>query len=263
MDNSLKISRELFSAYSPLKTNLSLLKSYQNITNDYINIDNVRDVYNNLITKNFLNESVIKSAFIKRFLIKKSPRLNTTVFELNTGGSRADLCLMNGKSSVFEIKTEYDTYDRLSKQLQDYTDFFDKIFVIVPEGEQEIIKSNIPTHVGIIYYYQNRLGNVDFIVEREAIRNKLINPYKQLNSLTKSELSLLADTNVKSLSKDALIKILLEKHSSKYINQIYRETIKKKYYDKWNFLYDNVNSIYPLDFQWFFKNNIDYKIIYK
>src|SRR5690554_4303346 len=175
MDNSLKISRELFSAYSHLKTNLSLLQSYQNITNDYINVDNIRAIYNNLISKNFLNEAVIKSAFIKRFLIKKSPRLNISVFELNTGGSRADLCLMNGKSSVFEIKTEYDTYDRLSKQLQDYTDFFDKIFVIVRSEEHTSELQSRP-HLVCRLLLEKKKKNKNYNKTNEKHKKTYVNP---------------------------------------------------------------------------------------
>jgi|SRR5690554_440297 len=264
MSDSLSLYRELFSSYTPLNTNKTLLNSYRKITNDYNNVSNIRSKINSVIAKNYLNETVIKSSFIKRHLSKRSPRLNITIFELNANKSRADLCVINGESFVYEIKTEYDNYDRLEKQLNDYQAFFDYLYVIVPKTEINEIKKYIADDVGIILYKQNRLGNIVFDRYKKALLNKKTVPEMQLSSLTKKTLlDLNNEKNNYSLSKEYLIDKLLVKYTQKEINNIYRETTKKKYYHRWNFLHKDLENIYMLDYQWFFKNNINYKKVYR
>lgn len=260
MNDSLLISKQLYSFYSPLKTNKSLLNIYRSVTNDYREIKNIRAKFNNLIRFNYLNETVIKSAFIQRHLSKKSPRLNTAILELNIANSRADLCLINGFSYVYEIKTEYDSFSRLEKQLSDYKEVFDYIYVIVPEENINIVKSNVSKEIGIISYKLNRLNNIVFTTVKEAILNNNINSKTQLNSLTKQELNKLIKTT--NLSKEGLVKNLLDNYNKDQINDFYRKTVKNKYHKRWMFLHNNIDNIYLLDYQWFFKNNIDYKKVY-
>lgn len=264
MNMSLSDYRKLYQYYSPLKTNKTLSNIYKFVVNKSTELSDVRYNINNLICDNYWNESVIKAAFIKNHLIKKSPRLNITIFELNALESRADIAVMNGSSYVYEIKTIYDTFDRLDKQISDYTHFFDYLNVIVPIEKVDQVKMILPPHVGIIYYYKNRLGNISFKVIRKSKLNTSVNPKSQLESLTKKELlNLIGEKNNHSLIKDDIILKLLDSKTSTEIDFIYRESMKSKYYDKWNFLHNNINDIYPLDYQWFFKNNLDTKIVYK
>lgn len=113
--------RLLFNYYSPLKTDLQLIEAYTKISqSSFDSSKDIRDTYNKLIQRGFLNESVIKADFIEKYSFKQNPSRMISVFELNTGTSRADICMFNGKSMVFEIKTEYDTFTRLDRQLSDY-----------------------------------------------------------------------------------------------------------------------------------------------
>src|SRR5690554_3876543 len=113
---SLNQLRKLFSVYTPLTSNKRLYDKFVEITGQtHFEIESIRKVYNNNIFKGFLNETVIKNSFIKKHCINMEDTV--TIFELNSGNSRADICMINGKSYVFEIKTEYDTTARLDKQL--------------------------------------------------------------------------------------------------------------------------------------------------
>lgn len=256
--------RKLYSIYSPLKTNKSLSNIYSSLFKDNSDVPDIRLKVNNLIYHNYLNEAVIKSAFINEHLIKKSPRKNITIFELNACGARADLSVMNGKSYVYEIKTEFDTFERLDKQTENYLKFFDYLNVIVPIDRVEQVKELLANNIGIISYYQNRLNNIKFKIERSATINTNKDPYAQLSSLTKRDLLKLIDkSNEYSINTEDIINQLLENKTVKEIDTIYREYMKQKYYDKWNFLHENINDIYLLDYQWFFKNNIDTEIVYK
>lgn len=73
-------------------------------------------------------------------------------FEMNIGDSRIDICRINGSSYAYEIKTEYDTFDRLGSQMQDYLRTFQKVYVIVPIGRVNDVKNLIPESCGIISY---------------------------------------------------------------------------------------------------------------
>jgi len=255
--------RDLYSLYSPLKTNIQLFNDFQElIGNDQnVGIDEIRSLYNKLITKNFLNENVIKSAFIERYSLSKSPNHTVTIFEMNVGSSRADICMINGKSMVFEIKTEYDTYARLSKQLYDYEQVFEYVCIVVPECQIDSVISLIGENIGIIFYKQNRLGNIKFYEYRSPIYSKNINPVTQLRALTKTELRKMINPTYNS--KTEIIENIISNHSQEEINDTFKEYFKSKYQDKWLYIYSNKNVLHSLDYQWFFKNNLSISSVYK
>lgn len=43
--------------------------------------------------------------------------------EFNVGASKADLAVFNGTSTVYEIKSEIDSTERLKSQMGDYENF--------------------------------------------------------------------------------------------------------------------------------------------
>jgi uncharacterized protein (DUF2164 family) len=253
--------KKLYYEYSPLKTNQELV----NLTRQYIGINvntaNVRELYNKIISKYFINETVIKSAFLERVSFKKSPKSTVTIFELNSGDSRADICMVNGKSIVYEIKTEYDTYNRLDNQIRDYLKLHDYVNVIVPKSQLDNILKIIPDGIGVIFYTQNRVGNISFKEYKQPKLNENIDSLAQLSQLTKKELVNIICNNY--LPKDRLIDIALDIYDKTEINNLFRESLKLKYFEKWNFLYTNQKDLYPLDYQWFFKNNLSTETVYK
>jgi len=257
--------RRLYACYSPLTTNKKLLDCYLKITNDpRQSLSSIRKAYNKNILNGFWNEAVIKSAFVKKFCFKRSPSATVTIFELNVKSSRADLCIINGSSMVFEIKTEYDTFARLEKQLNDYISTFDYINMIVPESSIQQTVEGVGDLIGIISYKKNSSGGIAFEIVREPQINNKIDSETQLSQLSISELR--NTQNLKgstSFNRSELIKNILNDFCKDEINEIYRNYIKNKYREKWCFLRDNRNQIYDIDFQWFFKNNIPVSIVYK
>lgn len=261
-NSNLKQIKQLYYSYSPLKTNIQLKSEYQKITKKNIQCENeIRSIYNFQIKNGFLNETVIKSAFIERFSFKKSPEKNVTIFELNAGKSRADLCVINGKSMVFEIKTEFDTFNRLENQLSDYAKYFEYIYLIIPEEKVQIVLKSLEKKVGIISYRKNRLGNIVFKENQSPLLNEGIDPKEQLSQLTKKQLCSIIEPS--NLSKERLINFVRTLKTPEEINELYKKLIKQKYFYKWNFVFSNRNQISPLDYQWFFKNNLEMSIVYK
>src|SRR5690554_653546 len=264
MPESLLTYRKLYNHYSPLKTNKSLVNIYESIVKKDFRKNDIRFEINNLILNNYWNESVIKSAFVRQHLIQKSPRLNITIFELNAGSSRADIAVINGRSHVYEIKTEYDSFERLNKQMNDYENLFDYLHIIIPKEKVNIALESLDESVGIIYYYKNRLGNINFKTYRNSKLNKRLNPYEQLMTFTKSELlGLIKQSNNYSLVKQDIVYSLMTQMRPDQINELYREYTKDKYRKQWQFLYQNIHDIFMLDYQWFFKNNLDTKKVYR
>jgi len=258
----LKQIKKLSNFYSPLKTDAQLAVEYSKISKEKIQpMKNVRKIYNFQIIKSFLNEGVVKASFVKHFSFKQSPNNTVTIFELNAGGSRADLCMVNGKSMVFEIKTQYDTFNRLDNQLLDYMKVFEYINVIVPEEKIAEVKKNLDKNIGIITYRKSRLGNLIFIKNKSPILNNSINPKDQLSQMTKKQLNSILSSS--EGSKDNLISSIILTKSPNEINELFKKFVKEKYFRKWMFVFTNQNLIHPLDYQWFFKNNLPISTVYK
>jgi len=253
-------ARRLFDVYSPLKTNHQLLEHYQSILDrEESDETGIRDRYNKAIMREFLNEAVIKASFIKKHGFKESPEDTVVIFELNTGSSRADLCTFNGTSTVFEIKTAYDSYQRLKSQMDDYSKAYEYMNLIVPKENTDRVKEMISKETGIITY--ERIGNrLSFDTYRKAGCHGQIDPEYQLRQLNKKQLSTVVET--KGLRREEMIGQLLSIHNKETINKIFICLMKDKYEKRWSYVYGHRKEIKPLDYQWFFKNNISVETVY-
>ncbi|MGE8513156.1 MAG: sce7726 family protein, partial [Chryseobacterium culicis] len=66
------------------------------------------------------------------------------------GTSKADLVLLNGIIRIYEIKTELDDFTKLSKQLEDYQKFADKVYIVTNEkSAKKLILEYEDTNIGI------------------------------------------------------------------------------------------------------------------
>ena len=125
-------------------------------------------VVNDMIFNYYFCERVIKYYFIKHL---KDQLNHIVAFEMNIGDSRIDICRINGSSYAYEIKTEYDTFDRLGSQMQDYLRTFEKVYVIVPIGRVNDVKNLIPESCGIISYRITKNREVVFSYQKCAQKN--------------------------------------------------------------------------------------------
>lgn len=107
-------------------------------------------IYKKLV-KSYRCEYVYKNTIVKRHLLGRHS-LNTAfvIPELRVVDCKADLVLLNGTSTVYEIKSEYDTTNRITRQLNAYSKVFDKNYIITSEKKIESIKKSIEDHVGIL-----------------------------------------------------------------------------------------------------------------
>ena len=112
-------------------------------------------VYKNIIaTRRYLSD---------RHSLKESLLTN----EFRIGKSRADVAILNGTSTVYEVKSEYDSFDRLDSQLEDYKKVFDHIFVVTTMEKALVAEPRVGPPVGIL-----RLEGDKLEIVRESRSNK-------------------------------------------------------------------------------------------
>jgi len=142
------------------------------------------NIYSRLLD-NYRNEYVYKNAIASK-IVRGRHRLSNTSFttEFKVGQSIADVAVFNGTSTAYEIKTEFDTFERLDSQLKAYGKVFDKTYVVVPESKVQKTVDIVPDHVGV--YALTR--NYSLIIEKEALSNiHLLCSEQMINCLRKSE----------------------------------------------------------------------------
>jgi hypothetical protein len=115
----------------------------------------IESVYKELQT-NYKSEYLYKNALVNKLLLGKYSLNTTTIInEFKIGGSIADFVLLNGEARVFEIKTELDSLDKLSKQVFDYCQFANKVYVVTNSKFIDKLASEYrDSNIGIIEYTQ-------------------------------------------------------------------------------------------------------------
>lgn len=85
-------------------------------------------------------------------LLKNHDEVHKILTEVHVDNSQADLVVINGTTTIYEIKTELDSLVRLEKQLESYIKVFDRVYVITYSKMynkiKEFIDEKFPT-VGI------------------------------------------------------------------------------------------------------------------
>jgi hypothetical protein len=112
---------------------LSKLKKYDSLLSitPGMQVKNVLKNAYGYLSKNYRNEYVYKNTLVNNILLgRHSVRTATMLNEFKVGSSIADAVVINGTSTVYEIKTELDSSDKLHKQLEDYRKAFVKIFLV-------------------------------------------------------------------------------------------------------------------------------------
>ncbi|GEN76913.1 sce7726 family protein [Chryseobacterium hagamense] len=121
-----------------------------------------------LLAKKYKNEYVYKNIVLKDIILKNHHIKDCiTIPEFNVNKSKADLAVFNGTSTVYEIKSEIDSTDRLKSQMSDYESFFEFLNVVISQRHLSKVKRIVPFAVGI-YVLDDKCK---IILEREATSN--------------------------------------------------------------------------------------------
>ncbi len=143
------------------------------------------DIIYAFLFKNYRNEYIYKNTIANKVILGKHS-LNTAQMlnEFRVGKCKADVVVLNGSTTVYEIKSEYDSFRRLEGQISEYRKVFDYINVITSDSQVKKLQTILSNEVGILV-----LTNRNTIkVIREAESNKKnIDLETFFNSLRKDE----------------------------------------------------------------------------
>lgn len=97
------------------------------------------------------DEYVYRSALANKILLgRHSLNTATMLNELRVGYCKADVVILNGTSTVYEIKSERDSLARLERQLLAYRQVFANLYVVVGERHFQEVLREAPPEVGVL-----------------------------------------------------------------------------------------------------------------
>ena len=114
------------------------------------------------------DEYVYRAALTHNILLgKHSLKTASMLTEFRTGSCRADLVILNGTATVYEIKSDRDSLARLDNQIRHYQRVFAKVYVIAGAGHVDAVLAATPPEVGVLNLARwDRISTV-----RDALEN--------------------------------------------------------------------------------------------
>lgn len=114
------------------------------------------------------NEYVYRSALTQNVLLgRHSLKTASMLTEFRVGSCKADVAILNGTSTVYEIKSDRDSLARLANQIANYRKVFAKIYVIAGEAHVQDVIDSTPDDVGVMSLVRwDRICTVREAVER-------------------------------------------------------------------------------------------------
>ncbi len=154
--------------------------------------------------------------------------------EKRMGRSRADVVMILPNAICgLEIKSDADTYARLSRQVRDYDQYCDCNFIVAGTRHAHHVAEHVPDWWGIITVELEE-GRPDFYVLRKPQENPKVDWKKKMSLLWRPELAHIQELNqmprYKEKSKQFVIeKILLKVPRDRLCQQISQELFERDY----------------------------------
>lgn len=159
---------------------------------------------------------------------------NRIMEEKVMGRSRADVVMVTPQAIFgIEIKSDADTYARLSRQVKDYNQYFDYNYVVVGSKHAMHIEEHVPDYWGIITV-DDLDGKPDYYILRKPSKNPKVKWKKKLSILWRPELVHIQQINklpaYKRNSKDFVVDKIIEKVDEDILQgQFCEELIQRDY----------------------------------
>lgn len=189
-----------------------------------------------VLENSYRNEYVFKNSFLTYWLISELGKSDSIIFnEFRAGNSVADLAMFNGVSKAFEIKTEFDSDQRLSGQIEDYKQVFNETYLIIPKSKLDLYKK-YDISVGIILFDNNKSNKFEILrkaIIREDLNSTLLmeilntNEYREIVNSYFGELPKMNSFNQYKTCFELIKTIPISE-----LNQLYLEQIKKRKLEK-------------------------------
>ena len=136
---------------------------------------------------------------------------NRIIEEKTMGKSRADVVMVTPDALYgIEIKSDADTYARLSRQVKDYDKYYDFNYVVVGTSHAMHIREHVPEYWGVITV-EIVDGAFDFYVLRKPASNPKVTWKKKLEILWRPELARIQEWNQMPKYKEKSKSFVVEK----------------------------------------------------
>ncbi|WP_343092263.1 sce7726 family protein [Streptococcus sanguinis] len=96
-----------------------------------------------------LNDKQIRAALLKRLQTYKDSKIYEE-FVLPSSKARADVVVVNGHFTGYEIKSDVDSLQRLPSQIKEYDTYLEKNYIVVGQKFAFKVHEYVPEHWGII-----------------------------------------------------------------------------------------------------------------
>ena len=127
------------------------------------------EFFYNILYSHYRSEYIYKNTIATDLFLERHTLQNAVLInELQCGNSKADVAIFNDRATVYEVKSEYDSLDRLPSQLADYQKVFDHIVVVTIEKKIKSVIDLVAGHVGIMLL--DSKGQLQLV--REPLSNK-------------------------------------------------------------------------------------------
>lgn len=114
------------------------------------------DLAHRQLVDNYQNEYAFKNQIITKIIFgRHSPSTTTAILEQPMSSSIADLVLLNGTSTTYEVKTDLDTFSRLEAQLSDYAKHSEYVYVVVSERRFSSARRHLSETAGLLALRRN------------------------------------------------------------------------------------------------------------
>lgn len=187
-------------------------------------------------------EADIKAAIITKLLNKNTAEDITVIneFTIENYSRRVDLALIkNNELHAYEVKSEYDSLRRLEGQVLKYSEYFDKITVVLSRKHIQKALHKLPSYIEVIEFDNGWLKTIH--------RGKKL-PIKKKNSF----ISLMTAMELRSLASQLKIrpKTFRRKNLEVALSNVKTSTlksaaisfIKKKYSPQYNYFLQETNG---------------------
>lgn len=104
-----------------------------------------------LKTSGLRDEYVYRAALTHKVLMgTHSLKTACMLNEFRAGACKADLAILNGTATVYEIKSERDSLARLANQVKNYKKVFARVYVIAAEPHVPGVLETVPEEIGVM-----------------------------------------------------------------------------------------------------------------
>lgn len=135
------------------------------------------------------DEYIYKAALTHKILLgRHSLQTASMLNEFRVEDCKADLAILNGTATVYEVKSERDSLVRLERQIAAYTKVFARVYVVAAETHVDAVLASLPEDVGLLQL--SKRHNISTL--REAVdRPERTSPASIFNSIRTSEARLI------------------------------------------------------------------------